>query len=213
MVHVNQTVPKVGKGDGGDGGLLDVFLNGDADTVFSHFQSKEHEPLKLAWAPDKDILPNMMMQRFYEAWSEMPSNNENAVPSVDDFDVFKFRAAMGFMVYMDVIDNGNDFQFRVFGSRVADFIWFDWTGRLVSDLPASPSCRAYLMTCYRAILQCKQPLYTKHRLSRAEAIVDWERFLVPLCDESQSVSRILGLSIPTLISPEYGQRETSTFSF
>jgi hypothetical protein len=43
--------------------------------------------------------------------------------------------------------------------------------------------------------------------------VDWERFLVPLCDESQSVSRILGLSIPTLISPEYGQRETSTFSF
>jgi PAS domain-containing protein len=215
MVHVNQTVPE--ERDGNDycvaPGVLNALLQGDADAVFSHFQSDTHEPLTLTWAPDKDGLPSLMMQRFYEAWSEMPSLQPNAVPNVNDFDVFKFRAAMGFMMYMDVIDGGEDFQFRVFGSRVADFIGFDWTGRLVSDLPASPSCRAYLMTCYRAILQSKQPLYTKHRLRRAEAIVEWERFLVPLCDESQSVSRILGLSVPILISPGYGQGETSTFSF
>lgn len=215
MVHVSQTVPKVGNGNdaGVDAGVLDAFLKGDANTVFSHFQSQDHQPLMLAWAPDKDILPNMMMQRFYEAWSEMPGHDENAVPNVDDFDVFKFRAAMGFMVYMDVIDDGNDFQFRVFGSRIVDIIGFDWTGRLVSDLPASPSCRAYLLTCYRAILQCKKPLYTKHRLRKADAAVDWERFLVPLGDASASVSRILGLSIPILISPEYGQGDHSSFSF
>lgn len=215
MVHVSKTVPSVGNwADASvDGGVLNAFLEGDADTVFSHFRCQEHEPLMLTWAPAQDVLPNIMMRNFYESWSEMPRHEEDAVPNVNDFDVFKFRAAMGFMVYMDVIDNGGDFQFRVFGSRIVDIIGFDWTGRLVSDLPTSPSCRSYLITCYRAILQCRKPLYTKHRLRKEDRVVEWERFLVPLGDASTSVSRILGLSIPIPIAPDYGQGDYSSFSF
>jgi hypothetical protein len=213
MVHTNQSVQNnAEKQDGpATAGVLEAFAVGDIDGVLQQFNGDGHEPKALTWMPERGQLPSEMMGAFYQAWCDMPRTAENDVPNVKNFDVFKFRTAMGFMVYMDVIDGGQDFRFRVFGSRIVDFVGFDWTGRLVSEMPMKALCRDYLLACYRAILHRKEPLYTKHRLKNADTIIEWDRVLVPLADSKQPIARILGLSVPNTLSPSHVEIGPSSF--
>ncbi|MDF1748674.1 MAG: PAS domain-containing protein [Alphaproteobacteria bacterium] len=186
-------------------------MNDDIEGVRSCFNSSDTQIEVLAWSPKIDDLHGNMVRSFFEAWEEMPRRADNAPPNTKDFDVFRFRVAMGFMIYLDVIEGGADFRFRVFGSRVVDSIGFDWTGRLVSEMPLSANCRAYLATSYRAIIHRKEPLFLKHKIQHDETTVEWNTFLVPMSSDTKPVARILGLSVPTILSPRPARGMSSSF--
>ena len=49
------------------------------------------------------------------------------------FDPFKLRRWLGYMMILDHLAAEDDFRYRMYGTRIAEFSGFDMTGRLVSD--------------------------------------------------------------------------------
>ncbi|MBI3708637.1 MAG: PAS domain-containing protein [Proteobacteria bacterium] len=55
------------------------------------------------------------------------------IPARSDFSIEDFRPWLGHLLILDVIDNGSDFRYSLFGSVVARVFQFDLTGRKISE--------------------------------------------------------------------------------
>ncbi|WP_420416265.1 hypothetical protein [Pacificispira sp.] len=106
-----------------------MIISDERDKVAEFFAREEMDPPTFVWNPDPETFPHPLMKHFLATWQQMPHAPDRPIPLAKDFDVFAFRSAIGHMMYLDVIDGGRDFRYRVYGSRIAQFSGFDLTGK------------------------------------------------------------------------------------
>jgi hypothetical protein len=175
----------------------EMIISDERDKVAEFFAREEMDPPTFVWNPDPETFPHPLMKHFLATWQQMPHAPDRPIPLAKDFDVFAFRSAIGHMMYLDVIDGGRDFRYRVYGSRIAQFSGFDLTGKNLGKSDAPSISRDFMLACYKALVRRQEPLFTQHKSPRDFLVATWSRILVPLVDESGATTRLLGVNIPS----------------
>lgn len=143
---------------------------------------------EVVFAPEPDALPAEPLRFLLRYWLSLP--RPCGLPSVNDIDAFNLRPALGFATVLDVIDAGRDFRYRVFGSKLANRLPFDLTGRRVSDNP-SPAMARFFIAVHQAAIARRAPVYTRHVPPRTIEVEFWDRISLPFVDDDGVVQRML----------------------
>ena len=113
---------------------------------------------------------------------------DRALPARVDFDPVDLREHIGSLFLVDVMDGGDDFQYRLIGSMIVDAVGRDVTGKMVSDVFEEP-----ILRLYRHLMQHPTPV-------RAYGNVEWrercylahECIVLPLSDDGRIVNKFIG---------------------
>ena len=139
----------------------------------------------LHWRPPPDELPIPEFKRLLEWWQE--ERGEECAPSPDKVDPIALAKSLGNLILTEVLNEGQDFHVRLFGSKISDNVQ-DLTGERLTEIWTP--LRHYFMINYRAICIRPQPLYSKHTPPMNINVSGWDRLILPLVKDGE-VSRIL----------------------
>jgi hypothetical protein len=120
----------------------------------------------------------------------------DALPHLKQIDPLALRPALGYVMLLDLVENGRDFRYRLYGSMVASVSGFDMTGKLLSEHPASPYVTEFALAGYRAAVQRREPIYTERHPVGAIHATRWQRVAMPLVGDDGTISRILAGTAP-----------------
>lgn len=101
-----------------------------------------------------------------------------ATPTRADINTIELRPWLGNLMLLEVIDNGADMLYRVYGSALADYFGRDLTGRKLSSLP--PQVSAVVSSEYRQAIVDPKPLTVTHRRSVQHARIPISKLILPL---------------------------------
>ncbi len=109
------------------------------------------------------------------------------------------RPALGYLMLVDVLDDGADYRYALYGSRIAQFAGFDMTGKHLSAIPAPSPIGHFFRGCYGAVAQTRRPLYSAHHAPDDIMVGGWHRLILPL-GTGRTVARHLVANVP--VTPE-----------
>jgi hypothetical protein len=159
-------------------------------TVHQLFTARDRPAPLIFWSPAPDQLPLEGLRFLLKYWDI--ARGRAAMPPVGAIDPLALKPVLGNIIILDVLENGADFRFRLFGTEVAAAARNDWTGSTVDEMRRilkGPG-PAFYLAGYRAVMRRREPLFT---LSPAMAIFknrSWVRLILPH-GEGDRVERIL----------------------
>lgn len=165
---------------------MDSFTRLDRPDALS-YRGVEAEVFDVLSAGDLELPVHRAVYRWWDA-----ARGARAMPAARDFDIAAVSAAAGWLHLLDVLDDGVDFRYRVYGTEVANATGLDLNGRLVSAQPEP--IRGPILAIYRDVV--RRPRVVRSLLRFAGpgvASPDWDRIVLPL-GEDGSVSRIVAVS-------------------
>ena len=168
---------------------------GEAHALNETFMAKGGAAPEFVWAPTVDRLSAAQLRFLLRYWSELAG--ARAMPCAKEIDALEMRPALGYINLLDVVEGGEDFRYRVFGSIIAAVAGYDMTGRTVSALKVVPYMAEFALATCRAVVQRGQPLLTEHRPpASAVPTVAWHGLILPLAGDDGGVTRLLVGSVP-----------------
>lgn len=148
---------------------------------------------RLLWAPTPDRLPTAPLAALLRYWQGL--HDGAALPRTTAIDPTEMRFILGHVMLVDVWDGGEDFVYRLYGSRIAASCGRDMTGRRTSDFP--DRLGLFFGATYHAVLLRREPLYTEHRPKDPDGPVGlWQRLILPLAAADGSIVRFLVGNVP-----------------
>jgi len=148
----------------------------------------------IVWNPTASAMAAPPLAALVEYWTALRVNG--ALPLADRIDPLEMRRALGYVMLVDVIENGEDFRYRLFGSAVAAVSGFDMTGRRLSEHAASAYLLEFSLALYRAALQRKEPVFSQYAPVGTKVTAEWHRVALPLADSFGAVVRLLAGTVP-----------------
>ena len=143
----------------------------------------------LLWSPTAAALSNDTMRFLIEYWHRL--RGDAPMPLADAVSPFDLRPALGHIVLIDVLDDGWDGRFRLYGTRVAETYGRDMTGRRVSDIDGGNYVSTFFRALYRSAWLRREAFFTYHFPPSHVAVSSWQRLALPLCDAQGRVTRFL----------------------
>lgn len=124
----------------------------------------------------------------FNYWLENRQGEEP--PSIRHIDPTRLKAALGWFALVDLIDGGDDFIYRLFGSEIAWRFDLDLTGQRVSTFP--PPFGPFLLASYRACIAARGPLLAQCAFN--DPLADQIRcLLLPWTDDSGTIVRLMAV--------------------
>ncbi len=111
------------------------------------------------------------------------------LPARADIEVFELKPWLGWLSLLDVVDDGADFRFRVFGTALTERFGTDWTGRHLSE--QSPEAQARSFPAYRRVVASSEPDFGILDRADARARYAWQRLILPLSTGGAEVAMLL----------------------
>lgn len=121
-----------------------------------------------------------------------------SVPARQDIDVLELRPWLGWLTVMDMVEDGTDFVYRIFGTSQAAQIGMDLTGRRASSCPAvTPSFLRNL----REAASAARPIFGTRvvEISARGYAYRWQRLILPLTRRTEAIDTFMILAAP--VSP------------
>jgi hypothetical protein len=148
----------------------------------------------ILWRPPVPRLAAPQLRFLMEYWGHLAGGRP--MPQARDIDAVEMRPALGHVNLLDVIEQGRDFRYRVFGSAIAAVTGFDMTGRRASALRARTEVVEFALAIYRAVVERGEPLLTEHGPPSTVSSIAWHSLILPLADASGGVARLLAGAVP-----------------
>lgn len=131
-----------------------------------------------------------MAQKLYGLWralsDDIPHCEQLKPGSLDP-------AIMSNMVILDVLEQGNDYQWRLFGTAHADQYGDDLTGRRISTVETeNPSVKALRRIFDQAITSASGTFFELHYLSEGQREKVATGLMAPLNDKQGRVVQLCG---------------------
>ncbi len=105
------------------------------------------------------------------------------------------RAALGYVMLLDVEDDAWDYRYRVYGTAIAQRSGFDATGRLLSELALRP-LEQFFIASYRACVLQSGYMFSRHVPPPRVHTTSWDRIILPLEDGEGVINRLLVGNVP-----------------
>jgi len=147
----------------------------------------------IRWRPAIEHLRQKPMQFVLDLWNRAAAGG---VPTTRFVDPVQFAPALGYLLLVDVLDGGQDFAYRLFGTYITAVSGFDMTRKKLSEHPASPYIREFSMALYRAAMCRREPVWSHYGPAMAMSTAAWERIVLPLVDDKDAVCRFLVATVP-----------------
>lgn len=139
------------------------------------------------------------LEQLYDYWKEKCGGRP--APAHTDIDPVEIPELLGYLNIFDVRDDPRDFLVRLNGSRIAEMLGGDITGKLLSEVDWGKDgelCRAAFERC---VDECR-PLRLETSLAFCGKPYATQRLIVlPLCGESGRIERIITAHAQTKTPP------------
>ena len=173
---------------------LVVDMLDDRQTVLrDYFTARGARLDSLIWHPTTADTDQAAMRFLIAYWHQLRGDAE--LPQACDVSPFELKPALGHIVLIDVLEDGWDGRFRVYGTKVAETYGRDMTGRLVSEIDGGNYVSVFFRALYRAACLRRAPYYSDHFPPPHEALESWQRLALPLAGPDGQVSRFLACNI------------------
>jgi hypothetical protein len=148
----------------------------------------------ILWRPPLSRLAAPQLHFLMGYWNGLAG--ARAMPEAREIDALEMRPALGYVSLLEVIEDGRDFRYRVFGSAIAAVVGFDMTGRPASALKARAEVAEFALAIYRAVLARGEPLLAEHGPPSTISSVAWHSLVLPLANPGGAVVRLLTGAVP-----------------
>jgi hypothetical protein len=132
------------------------------------------------------------LHALHELWQA--KRDARAMPSRGDFDWADLRPWFGNLILVDVIDDGADFHYRLWGSELAQLLGYELTGRRMSDVVSwlGPNPRDE----YREVCRTRGVVSVLVRMPDADHIVRLHKLNLPLSCDGVRIDKVLAAIYP-----------------
>jgi hypothetical protein len=176
------------------GALKQALVKGNKSALSFIYSGSELAQPEIMWLPTVGDLSQPELKFLLSYWQRL--RGAAGIPHQDQIDAADMWLALGYIMLLDVVDDGRDFRYRVYGSKIADRSKIDMTGKLLSDFAIAPLTRSFFIAGYRAVMERREPLVTVHAHAPGITIASTTRLILPLVKEAGTVSRLLVGNIP-----------------
>jgi len=160
----------------------------------AYFARHDAPPPRVRWNPTEQDLPAGPLRFLLAYWQGHMVGDQ--LPRTAVVEPFALKPALGYVMLLDVLDEGWDYRYRVYGSAIAERLGRDYTGRRTSDIARLSFTGAFYIAAYRAVIARRAPLFTVSPSPRYVAAVDWSRVTLPLVDGEGAITRLLVGNVP-----------------
>jgi hypothetical protein len=147
----------------------------------------------LVWHPTTTDTDQSTMRFLIEYWNRL--RGDAPLPPAGELSPFDLKPALGHIVLIDVLDDGWNGRFRLYGTKVAETYGRDMTGRLISEIDGGNYVSVFFRSLYRAAWLRKAPYYSHHYPPAHVAVESWQRLALPLAGPDGQVCRFLACNI------------------
>jgi hypothetical protein len=172
----------------------DIANSADRPRTAAYFAANEAPPPTLIWNPAEEVLPEGPLRFLARFWRERRVGE--ALPGIDIVDPLALKPALGYVMLLDVIEDGWDYRYRVYGSLIARRFGRDLTGTRTSDIARTAYTGNFYIAGYRAVLARREPLFSVSVSPNYVAAVDWRRLTLPLAGKDGVIARLLVGNVP-----------------
>jgi hypothetical protein len=176
--------------------MRDGLLTDDLGPLAAPFLKHGLRSPVVKWNPPASELPTKQLPFVLNLWQSLRDADGRVAP--EQIDPFLLRPALGYILLMDVLDDGADFYYRLYGSEVARVAGFDMTGKRTSQIVTGSLAGNFYIAGYRALLKRPEPMFTWHEMPMQITINNWDRIVLPLTGPDGRVTRILACNMPGL---------------
>jgi hypothetical protein len=173
---------------------VEALVAGDPEPIRAVFTGRGASGPEVTWNPLPQDLCHPQLRFLLEHWRDLADGRP--MPLARQVDPLAMRPALGFVSLLDIVGDGEDFRYRVFGTIPTAVTGFDMTRRLLSQHRASPYMVQYFIAVYRAMMQRREPVHTRHGAPATVMTSAWHRLALPLCDDSGAITRFLSANVP-----------------
>lgn len=166
----------------------------DRPKLAAYFAQNGAPPPRVVWNPDEDDVRQEPLRFLVGFWRMHRAGGR--LPGVDMVEPFALKPALGYIMLLDVLDDGWDYRYRLYGTNIAQRLGQDLTGRRTSDISKRAFTGSFYIAGYRAVLARRAPLFTVSASPRYVAAVDWWRLALPLAGPDGAIARLLVGNVP-----------------
>lgn len=171
-----------------------AIVDGQTEAIVATFLAAGAAAPSFVWNPGHDVLGTDQNHFLLDYWHARRGSART--PPVAAIDPTEMRPALGYLMIVEPIEDGQDFRYRLYGSLLATVSGTDLTGRRVSEHWASDYVVDFSLASYRAVYQRGEPLYTRRHPARAEYTRSWERLILPFADADGRIARFVVGNVP-----------------
>jgi hypothetical protein len=133
------------------------------------------------------------LRSLYALWESRRRGRR--VPARQDIDVLELRPWLGWLTVMDMVDDGADFIYRIFGTSQAAQIGIDLTGRHASTCPAVTQS---FLNRLREAGRTARPIFGVRviEVSARGYAYRWQRLILPLTRQTEAIDTFMILAAP-----------------
>lgn len=147
----------------------------------------------IEWDPPVAGIRPMPLRFTLDLWHRAA---RGGLPTTRLVDPIKLAPALGYLLLVDVVEDGHDFVYRLCGTHVSAVSGLDMTGKKLSERSASPYIREFSIALYRAVMIRREPVWSLYGAAMPIRTTAWERLILPLVDAGGTVCRFLVAIVP-----------------
>jgi hypothetical protein len=174
--------------------LVDALLADNREALDRYMAGNGASLVDLVWRPDAGLLTEPQLRHALEYWNGI--RGERQMPLASEISPFELRPALGYVLLIDVEDDGWDGRFRLYGTRVAEMYGEDMTGKRVSDIDNNSYATQLFRAIYRVMTIRRAAVFSHHQPPLHVSVTAWKRLMLPLADETGAVCRFLSVNLP-----------------
>lgn len=174
--------------------LCDGILKEDRVALGRYFTENKARLVSLVWQPEEAALANPALAHMLAYWNRL--RGSAALPDANAVSPHEMKPALGHLLLVDIVDDGWDGRFRLYGTRIAEMYGRDMTGRRVSEMTDRPYIRLFMQAGYRAVWLRGTSLFTHHEPPLSVTVKSWQRLMLPLAGADGSVIRVIVVNMP-----------------
>ena len=176
-------------------GLADEIANSpDYPKVTGYFAQNEAAKPRIVWDPLEHELNAEPLRFLARYWRSCRAGD--GLPGPEIVDPLALKPALGYIMLLDVLEDGWDYRYRIYGTNIAHRFGRDLTGRRTSDISKTAFTGMFYIAGYRAVLARRTPLFTVSASPKYVAAVDWWRLALPLAAPDGTITRLLVGNMP-----------------
>lgn len=166
---------------------------GDPKPVQRWFRAMAMPEPRTIRNPSRDQVEPERNKRLFSYWQSLP--REPDLPHYRRIDPLDMTGLLGGLAIAEILDEGLDARFRLYGTDIVAVSGIDNTGRRVSEMAANAGVNAYLtmfmVTVNLCVIADRAPWYSEHQPPAHISQFYWQRLALPLVDDTGRIARML----------------------
>jgi hypothetical protein len=180
--------------------LTHAISTNDKESLRQFFAVNSLPAPLLRWRPTASDIVNSELKFLHSYWQSLRSGN--LLPNQRQVDPKAFESVVDYTYLLDVCDEGRDFKYRYYGTKVISGTEETNLGRKVSELPVGRSFLPFYKATYLALIDKRSPLITSHQPLSKYRVKQWLRIFLPLVNDTGKVSQVLVGAVPSGTKPK-----------